>query len=133
MSSALSSARRTSWHRRPVQADEEGTSLLLPDPIGEGRCAAIAAEPQLSSPRSDRKRRRRLPRPHPPSRWRRAGPDRTTVNTGHYGGGWRRRVVGESNRYGAPGKCRTVGADAPLHGELARQDGLGARRRPLLC
>jgi hypothetical protein len=31
---------------RPVEADEECTSLLLPDLIGEGRCEAIAAEPQ---------------------------------------------------------------------------------------
>jgi hypothetical protein len=29
-----------------VEADEECTSLLLPDLIGEGRCEAIAAEPQ---------------------------------------------------------------------------------------
>jgi hypothetical protein len=43
-----------------VEADEECTSLLLPDLIGERRCEAIAAEPQLSSPRSDRKRQRRL-------------------------------------------------------------------------
>jgi len=60
MSSALSSARRACRHRRPVEAGEECTSLLLPDLIGEGRCKAIAAEPQLSSPRSDRKRQRRL-------------------------------------------------------------------------
>ncbi len=49
---------------------------------GEGRYEAMAAEPQLSSPRSDRKRRRRLPRPCLRPRWRHARPDRTTAADG---------------------------------------------------
>ena len=84
-----------------MEVDDECTSLLLPDPIGEGGYEAIPAEPQLSSPRSDRKRQRRLPVV------RRATAARGLIALRRRMASADRRVAGDSIRYGAHGKCRS--------------------------